>query len=104
MLSVGDCRKILGNLAPKDDEALSRFRDDVYAIVRIILNLKSLPCGSNLSTTESSNEIQEQLTPEERDEWAERAAIIEYDGGIEKHLAEAKALQLIKGRGSSALH
>ena len=37
----------------------------------------------------------EDLTPEQRAEWEERAAIMEFDGGLSRVEAEAVALRLV---------
>lgn len=38
MLSLDDCRKILGNRANPSDEELARLRDQMYGLTEVILD------------------------------------------------------------------
>jgi hypothetical protein len=39
MLSLEDCRKILGEDAPADDSQLEKQRDDAYRLARLLLEI-----------------------------------------------------------------
>jgi len=43
----------------------------------------------------TGNHCQRQLTPDEREEWEERAAIMEFDAGMTRVEAELAALRII---------
>lgn len=42
------------------------------------------------------------MTPEQREDWEERAAILEFDAGFERKLAEQLATVLVTKKGSGS--
>ena len=87
MLSVEKCRKILGSNCDLSDSELESLRGQLYGLADISIGLfrtkkLSLPeLEARLST----------LSDEERDEWEERAAILEYEAGLDRAEAETLA-------------
>ena len=91
MLSLEKCRQILGN--EQADHDLERLRDALYGLAGVVVTgfLEQrivIPAGQFKRAL--------QLVPaNERDALEERAAIREYDGGLERDDAERAALSEI---------
>lgn len=91
MLSLQRCREILGRDCLLDDDQLARLRDQFYGLTDVITG-KLLAHRSGWSAGGFKAALT--LLPEcEREDVEERAAIIEFDAGLERGQAERKAIQ-----------
>ncbi len=110
MISLEQCRQILGAAAPDDESELRRIRDDVHELAQIFVQV--LQCGEVTSRNDPLPNPNPQLQADAAarnhrpfdvvcravgDDTAyalvERAAIMEYDGGLERREAEVAALE-----------
>ena len=99
MLDLSHCRRVLGASAPEDDKTLESIRDDAYALADIITDaffeerlLLDDPSMDNRHLERALS-----LYPEiAREGIQERAAIQEYDGGMERGEAERSAIEMHK--------
>lgn len=91
MLSLRRCREILGSSCSATDSQLESLRDQLMAIADIALELgrERLMVG----VASAFHERLKLVPGEEREEIAERAAIMEIDGGLQRAEAEEAALQ-----------
>jgi len=55
MLSLEECRQILGDDAPADDRQLEEERDDAYRLARLILELYLAETGNKLPKRSTKN-------------------------------------------------
>jgi hypothetical protein len=88
MLSLARCRELLGHDAPESDEALSLLRDELSALADAAIDQFS---------TSRYAQFAELISPDERDNLDERAAIGEYEGNLPRGLAERHAANLVIG-------
>ena len=92
MLSLDKCRRILGPDCDLSDQDIERLRDQLcdLATVAIVVHEEQRQAGVVME----GNETKLRMIPEDdRDEVEERAAILEFDGGISKQEAERLAVQ-----------
>ena len=100
MLSLSICREILGRDVSLPDEALELLRDQLYGLAYIIASSfieqhfdhrRENDEGIRSERLRSGVGLQESVTlqpRDEREELEERAAILEFDGGIARNHAE----------------
>ncbi len=82
MLSIQRCREILGADAPDSNEGIEALRDELYVVARVWLEAGSPRAAlSALAQTTADPEALE-----------ERAAIMEFDGGLSRAEAERRVL------------
>jgi hypothetical protein len=79
---VADCRRVLGAECTLDDLAVTRLRDELYALADVVLS----------SFAGGRQERLDSLAGPDRDDIEERAAILEFDGGVRRQAAERIAL------------
>lgn len=91
MLSLRRCREILGPACCATDSQLELLRDQLMAIADIALVMGRERLGSEAAS--AFDEKLKSVPAEQREEIAERAAIIEIDGGLPRVEAEEAALQ-----------
>ena len=87
MLSLAECRRQLGGLEISDDE-LRRVRDELEALAEVAIS-RVLSSRARRSAHLAAVEL---LCEDERAEFEERAAIMEFDGGLSRTNAERSAL------------
>ena len=90
MLSLERCRKTLGDVAPPEDEDLERIRRDLYALAHVAVSA----FGSHhaVDRPERLNAALRLVPDHEKETLEERAAIREYDGGLDRDDAERAVL------------
>jgi hypothetical protein len=81
---IAECRKILGNGCPLSDLEVEQLRDQLYDLARCVVDLSQMPLND-------PERVIAQLPDDERADVEERAAILEFDGGIGRRRAERKA-------------
>jgi hypothetical protein len=86
VLSVRRCRELLGADAPTSDKAIEELRNQLYEIAAVWLQSGAPDLVS------PSREILASLPDEIREEVEERAAVMEFDGGMVRTVAERTAL------------
>jgi hypothetical protein len=109
MLSVKQCREILGADSPESEADLELLRDQLYGFARVAVEAcprkrreKGLPHSPDTArrafdSAAKDNEPQNfpdavaMLPEDERYELQERAAIVEFDGGLDRSAAEQAA-------------
>lgn len=85
-LTVAECRQRLGDDAPDlDDAQLLEVRDRLYDLAAVVLKR-----GRSLEDTTTKAVLA--LSPSDRHDVEERAAIMQYDGGLTRDQAERLAL------------
>lgn len=94
MLSLLKCREILGNDCPQSDDELKLLLDQMYVMAGVICD--AFVKNVEIPVTESQNAPCFQaaislLPEEERENLEERAAINEFEGGLDRDLAERTA-------------
>lgn len=91
MLSLKQCRKILGEEILLTEEELQELRGQLYDLAGVVVdaaqNMPHLNCGG----TDFKN-ILDFVPDEDREETEERAAILEFDAGFSRDRAERLAL------------
>src|SRR5262245_1757272 len=98
MFSLERCRQIVGYNCGLDDEKLIKLRDQLYGLADVLTDQLRIQRQINnlrdLQTSETNAyESALRLLPEsEREDVEERAAILEFDGGINREGAERKAI------------
>ena len=107
LLSIRRCRKVLGRESPRSDTELERLRNHLYALGSLVVGAFSRPdvhreARKPASSEEAGNargrevgmlELTRQLGGDEREAFEERAAILEFDGGVSRSEAEKVALE-----------
>lgn len=92
-LTTAECRKILGKDFSITDDRLDRLRDELYALAELVTERFSatapLPDPSPLARFDSALAL---LPDAERADVAERAAIMQFDGGVSADEAERAAV------------
>ena len=89
MLSLERCRKALGDGAPPADEDLERIRRDLYALARVAVSAFG---GHRADRDERVEAALRLVPPHDREGLEERAAVREYDGGLDRDAAERAVL------------
>jgi hypothetical protein len=80
MISVEECRGLLGGAEGWPDDEVRALRDQLYALAVAVITVSTLhPVGA-------AND--DRLTDDERADVEERAAILEHDGGLPRSAAE----------------
>lgn len=79
MLLLQRCREILGPECLLSDTELQLLRDQLYGLADVIVT-----------------SFLKQKSHPEREKWEERAAIMEFDGGLTRTEAESMALNLLR--------
>ena len=98
MLSVQRCRELLGRDSARSDAEMERLRDDLYLLANVAIGLY---CEERTSAARPSmQEASVYLTQGEQEAAEERAAIMEFEGGVERDEAERRALVGTIGRSS----
>jgi len=98
MLSIQRCRAILGADAPESDQDVEQLRDQLYAIASIWVD-----GGTRIPASPSAG-ILASLSEDARAEIEERAALMEFDGGLARSLAERAALSAFKVKIGGRIH
>jgi hypothetical protein len=102
VLSVKQCRHILGLNAPASDRDVERLRDEIYALAQIALASPFLqPNRRENHGNRAANHYAEAIawfSADERVEIEERAGIMEYDGHLPRDEAERCAIASIAER------
>jgi len=110
LLSLAKCRAILGTDAPESDADLARLRDQLYGLARVVVEairangrLMRSPRAPNGARRACDDVAKGQTAPanfsealaslpeDERYAVEERAAIHEFDGGLDRSAAEQRA-------------
>jgi hypothetical protein len=93
MLSLQRCREILGTDSSLSDSDLQLLRDQLYALGRATVEALPRQPRTNGSprSPEGFAEALSALPEDDRYELQERAAIAEFDGGLERSAAEQAA-------------
>jgi hypothetical protein len=81
---IAECRKILGDGCPLSDLELEQLRDQLYELARSVVDLSQMPLNE-------PDRLIAQLRDDVRPDVEERAAILEFDGGVTRRLAERRA-------------
>jgi len=107
MLTTEQCRKILGDDVQISDERLERLRDELYALADLVTDDLANGDVEAESAVGGGFDAALALLPEgDREEAAERAAIMEFDGGAAADEAERAAvlaaIQRRRGNGDEA--
>ncbi len=93
MLSLMECRKILGSDCPESDTELEKLRDQFYPLARVVVeaHLEKPRKHTLPREPECFADALASLPKDERYELEERAAIMEFDGGLDRNAAEHAA-------------
>ena len=89
MLSLERCRTALGDGAPSADEEVERIRRDLYALARVAVSAFG---GHRADRDERVEAALRLVPPHDREGLEERAAVREYDGGLDLDAAERVVL------------
>jgi hypothetical protein len=98
--SLARCRAILGSDGPESDRDLEQLRNQMYGLARVVVEAclcqprqKGSPCALNAPSRVFDGSSGMALLPQEdRYDVEERAAIMEFDGGLARSAAELAAL------------
>lgn len=93
MLSVKKCREILGHVSPESDADLELLRDQLYTLANASLEVFSSQNGRSVKSPEPASSFTAEVSEDERYEVEERAAILEFDGGVDRAIAQKLALR-----------
>ena len=93
MLSLQKCRSLLGPDCELADSQIEQLRQELYALAHIALD-------AHRESTRPANEDTPlaHLPRENREEAEERAAIFEFDAGLQRGAAERKAIDGLNRR------
>ena len=86
MLSLEQCRRILGANCNLNDSELELLRDQLYGLADVSIELF-------VARKRGSSEIEKQglkLSKAEHEKWEERAAILEFDGRLPRSEAQVE--------------
>jgi hypothetical protein len=86
VLSLQRCRELLGEECPYDDAELEELREQCYEIARVVVDTRPQAVAPH------TEPVFDKLPPGERVEVEERAAVMEFDGGLGRDHAERAAL------------
>lgn len=98
MLSVQRCREILGPDAPVLDSEVEAVRDQLHEIAVAWIQMPPIV------RTGSVPALLGLLPEDDRLEFEERAALMEFDGGLSRSAAERKALGIVMQRSARQVH
>jgi hypothetical protein len=84
MLSLKDCRDLLGAKESLSDEEVVRLRDQLYVLANVLLDDWTI-------SSENHERVKMALTEVEQIDFEERAAIRQFDGRLPRILAEQAA-------------
>jgi hypothetical protein len=84
VVSIAECRRVLGDGRPLSDSEVEHLRDQLYELARTIVDLSRVPLNE-------PERVIAQLPDDQRADVEERAAIVEFDGGLTRRLAERRA-------------
>jgi len=85
MLSIGRCRELLGDdLRDRTDGEVAGLLDELYAVARAV--------AAQVPDPDVRRRVWSELPADERADIIERAAIMEYDGGLTRDAAERAAI------------
>jgi hypothetical protein len=115
MLSLVKCREILGCDSPESDAELELRRDRLYAVARVAVDAyprlqhRKSPQNAPDARQKTFDEVEKSgskpagfseafasLPDEDRYDMEERAAIMEFDGGLDRDAAEQAAFSLYR--------
>ena len=88
-LSLQKCRSLLGPNCELTDSQIDQLRQELYALAHIALDAHR---ETNRPANNEDNSLAN-LPRENRDEAEERAAIFEFDAGLQREAAERKAIE-----------
>jgi hypothetical protein len=88
MLSLEKCRSLLGPDCQLTDSQLEQLRHELYALAHIALD--SFRDSKQPACNDTS--LFSQIPPADRQEAEERAAIFEFEAGLQRQEAEHKAV------------
>lgn len=94
MLSLQECRKILGPACTLSDSQLECLREALYALADIATKTYPKPRSANTTVSLNSNlginfeRMLDLLSEAEREEAMERVSIMEFDGGLPRNEVE----------------
>src|SRR5687767_21952 len=95
MLSLGRCREVLSEECDLPDEAIRQIRDQMYDLANVVLDAYAVIQNDSYECCASL------LTPDEREAVDERAAILEYEAGLNREHAERLSLHMyLKRKGA----
>ncbi len=110
MLTLARCRKFIGEQNRLSDDEVKSVREELYTFADVLLGsirediLQSLqvpiPEKPGASEADDWTDVLSRLPEEDRLEVEERAAIMEFDGGLERQKAEVIALRSFRRRRS----
>ena len=90
MITVSQCRRILGKKYRCDDAGLEKILEEMYLLANTLLDVfLESPGRPGIGSFES---ILQMLPVSARDAFEERAAILEFDAGLSRHDAERSAI------------
>lgn len=106
MLTVADCRRLLGSRCAQSDADLQAVRDHLYALATVavsayserarhlktIRNAGGVVATSEILPAQPFNAALAQIPESERLQLEERAAILEYEAGLDRDRGERKAV------------
>ena len=84
MLSISQCRELLGENCPKDDDEVERLQEHFRQLAHVVVDLSDM-------LLKHPERLIAELPDEARGTVEERAAILEFDGGVSRRLAERRA-------------
>ena len=84
MLTISQCRELLGENCPKSDDEVERLQEHLRQLADVVVNLSDM-------LLKHPERLLAALPDDERWRVEERAAILEFDAGISRRLAERKA-------------
>ena len=98
VLSIQRCRTILGAGANKSDSEIEQLRDQLYTIARVWID------GGAKMVRSPSMEFLASLPKHDRCEIEERAAVMEFDGGLSRPEAERTAIAAFMRHQEKGIH
>lgn len=97
MLSLHKCRQLLGAAGDElTDEQVEKVRDEMYAVARSALSHPQTSRGFDAPGPSSAWRL---VSGGPREALEERAAILEFDAGLSRDVAERAAFVQFLGRG-----
>lgn len=109
MLTVQQCRAALGGRQDLTDNEIRRLRDQLYAIAEVAVDNFKTQQDRQRDVADHAGSGRDEVSREralklihgdDRQTFEERAAILEYDGGLDRDVAERRAALHIVSRDS----
>ena len=97
-MSVRGCRALLGADVIASDLEIQRLRDQLYEIAQVWIE------GGMTVFRSPSAELPETLSEDDRVEVEERAAVLEFDGGLSRSDAEGGAVAAFRRHQEGEVH